>query len=89
MTAVILERGKNYEFLSKFDPRYALRLSNLFGNRFSTLRQLIETVEKMGLDGQRFYVPDKANLGSALRECPVFYQFRMRNIESARIRITD
>lgn len=86
---VILERGKNYDFLSKLDARYALRLADLFDRKFSTLEEMINLVEKIGLNGTRFYAPDKANLGLTLKECSVFYQLKNTGIEAARIRVSD
>ncbi len=59
MGELVLERGNDYNSISVVNPGYALKLSALFGRKFSGLENLADEAKKVGLDKEEFYIPEE------------------------------
>jgi hypothetical protein len=89
MQRLVLEKGADYDFLIKFDPRYALRLSNLFCRRFGNLEELVETARKWGLEDGKFYIFRLDSNAIPQKELSVYYFIAKSLVEAVKIRIID
>lgn len=56
MKKFVMEKGKDYNLVSKFDPRYALRLSGFFNRSFKSLEEIAKTAGNLGMNDGKFCI---------------------------------
>lgn len=89
MTLLILEKGRDYDFLIRIDPRYALRLSDLFCMKFGYLEEIVKAAEDRGITNGKFYIPHLNLNAISPKEISVLYFIMGNEKEAAKIKIAD
>lgn len=62
MAKLVLEKGADYDLITKNNPAYSSKLSKLFGREFNDFDELIQEAKKIELDGYAFYMPENISI---------------------------